>query len=119
MAKARDIHQSLSDEVGYLRETRFDMLETFSKIKEANNEFDYYWKRFAITMCKAKSALEDAMTRLMSPILSLVVQHSEAGEIRREFRTCFQQMQSALACLFYSTKNGGRKIRKTIVFCAC
>lgn len=72
-SKTQDVHQLFSDEVGYLRETRFDMIETCAKMKEASNKFDYCWRRFAMTMSEAKSALEDAMTRLMSPILSSVV----------------------------------------------
>lgn len=82
------------------------MIETCEKMKDTCSEFDYCWWRFAMSMSEAKSALEDTMSRLMSPILSSVVQHFKAEDIREELRTCFYQIHFALAHVFMKPKRG-------------
>lgn len=55
VAQAKEVYQSMSDEVGYLCKTRFDMLETLLKNSSTRNEFDYYWRRFATSMSEGNT----------------------------------------------------------------
>lgn len=39
-SNTKDVHEFFSDEVAYLRELRFDMIETCAKLKDTGSEFD-------------------------------------------------------------------------------
>lgn len=76
--------------------------DVLDDLKLTGVEFDFCWRRFAKCITDDKQTLEEVMSKFLSTIFSMNIEH--ADDIRRDINSHFHQLQLSLSHLLDTTK---------------